>query len=991
MKISVITASFNQARFIGRTLRSVAQQTRVEVEHIVLDPGSSDGSIDIIREHALAHPSVRFIQEPDSGQVDAINKGFKHSTGEVLTWLNSDDYYVDTEVLSKVAAAFSADPDVMVVYGKGIYVDDQGQYIKDAYVNSAEQSFQRNLSHSIGILQPALFMRRSAWELVGGLDEHYNLSLDYEYWLRLAFKGARFKFLDLKIAAATLHSNSKTVGQRGKQYAEICKLMVQYYGFVKSAWLQRYADFLVNGADGIVASSEGASPAAAEAASHLFRRYNATPSALYGALKLEPAEARLHVHAWLRHHRLSSKRALLTTASGEYFDQLLTLVAGVHRTSRSSVDVLVVYDLSLSSEQRNRLFELDAVIVLPYPGGGKAAGDWYYTPKSYAYKCEALQHWLSIVEPGSDVLWMDAGVTPLASVEPFWDLLRQHGAFFVNHDDRTARPFRNVNFTHVNALHALGATASEALAEHICSCLIGVRKGAAFDRLFEEAYAYSKIQEVSWWPKHLPDAAKIALNSAKNAVRRAEIEALDPAQQQRIALAEVIDSLPYYGHRQDQSIFSVLAARHRAVIISAHTYCRSTEQSSHASLKNWESGAEWSGIVRSQQVPEAARGALTFHHRGTFTDHSGLRTGTARQVRHRDSNPASDRSLLGPLGRERGAHFDETDSIAKLYGSALLGAVMIDVGAHIGSSMAPFLDQGWRVFAFEPDEQNRAKLLARVAKHPRKDLINIDTRCVSNQTLAAVPFYRSQQSTGISGLSAFHETHVEAQRVDTVTLTEFLSNQPVKEVDFLKIDTEGHDLFVLQGFPWHRFRPAVIECEFEDSKTRPLGYDFHELAGFLTRKGYRVYVSEWHPIVRYGIRHNWNRLSLYPCQLANDRAWGNLLAFRDEIADELVVQAVRQSMSFEPATPAPAIAAAAEAPKPGATPHKPAPTAHGAPAATARPENTLQPTGFAEALRDFREGKFASARSRALELAAARPDFKWYAELAKQCDQKLRG
>jgi hypothetical protein len=98
-------------------------------------------------------------------------------------------------------------------------------------------------------------------------------------------------------------------------------------------------------------------------------------------------------------------------------------------------------------------------------------------------------------------------------------------------------------------------------------------------------------------------------------------------------------------------------------------------------------------------------------------------------------------------------------------------------------------------------------------------------------------------------------------------------------VDFLKIDTEGHDLFVLQGFPWERNRPQVIECEFEDLKSKPLGYTTKDMADFLVGKGYTVYVSEWHPILKYGQRHDWHRLQKYPCDLACYEAWATCWRF----------------------------------------------------------------------------------------------------------------
>ena len=116
---------------------------------------------------------------------------------------------------------------------------------------------------------------------------------------------------------------------------------------------------------------------------------------------------------------------------------------------------------------------------------------------------------------------------------------------------------------------------------------------------------------------------------------------------------------------------------------------------------------------------------------------------------------------------------------------------------------------------------------------------------------------------------------------------------------------KGHDLFVLQGFPWERGTPAVIECEFEDTKTAPLGYTFHDLSKYLVDKGYQVYVSKWHPITRYGIPHDWRALMRYPCELADPKGWGNLLAFRT--APSAWPRPNRRLRAGEPATALPMV------------------------------------------------------------------------------------
>lgn len=201
--------------------------------------------------------------------------------------------------------------------------------------------------------------------------------------------------------------------------------------------------------------------------------------------------------------------------------------------------------------------------------------------------------------------------------------------------------------------------------------------------------------------------------------------------------------------------------------------------------------------------------------------------------------------------------------------------VMIDVGAHYGGALQKFANARWQVYAFEPDSANRAHLEGSFGGTPN---VSIDPRAVSDQERAHVSLYRSEESTGISGLSAFHPTHRQSETVDITTLSRFVEDHDIEHVDFLKIDTEGFDLFVLKGFPWQRLQPRLILCEFEDRKTLSLGYNYHDLAGYLLAEGYRVLVSEWYPIKRYGIPHRWRRFRPYPVELADPQAWGNLLA-----------------------------------------------------------------------------------------------------------------
>jgi FkbM family methyltransferase len=236
-------------------------------------------------------------------------------------------------------------------------------------------------------------------------------------------------------------------------------------------------------------------------------------------------------------------------------------------------------------------------------------------------------------------------------------------------------------------------------------------------------------------------------------------------------------------------------------------------------------------------------------------------------------------TIVGPFKRSDRAHIDESALIAMLLAGQTNTGVMIDVGAMHGSALSPFCRLGWRVFAFEPDPTNRKELEIRFGHNPN---LTIDGRAVADRIAENMPFYSSAESPGISSLQPFHKSHEETCTVSTTTIADFVREKDLHHIDYLKIDAESYDLFILKGVPWDSIKPNVIMCEFEDSKTRPLGYTMHDMAHYLTERGYKVLVSEWHPVIRYGIRHDWHRLVPYPCELDNPDATGNLIAFRDQ-------------------------------------------------------------------------------------------------------------
>ena len=244
-------------------------------------------------------------------------------------------------------------------------------------------------------------------------------------------------------------------------------------------------------------------------------------------------------------------------------------------------------------------------------------------------------------------------------------------------------------------------------------------------------------------------------------------------------------------------------------------------------------------------------------------------------------------------GRSALARLDECRLIADLLGASEKPGVMIDVGAHLGSSLLPFAKAGWSVLAFEPDQVNRKGLMERVANYPD---VHVSDNAVGKEAAAEVAFYRSDVSSGISSLTAFHESHQASERVVVTTLDDVISTAGLTELDFLKIDVEGHEMDVLDGFDLGQVRPRAIMLEFEDGKAVRGSHLLEALAGRLLAHKYHVYVSEWHQVVEYGHAHDWRQMVPYPAVLA-DGSWGNLIAFRKPPSVEELDIALSQNLS----------------------------------------------------------------------------------------------
>jgi FkbM family methyltransferase len=222
---------------------------------------------------------------------------------------------------------------------------------------------------------------------------------------------------------------------------------------------------------------------------------------------------------------------------------------------------------------------------------------------------------------------------------------------------------------------------------------------------------------------------------------------------------------------------------------------------------------------------------------------------------------------------------DEIKLVFNFFAEQPYIGTMIDVGAMDGCSCKRFVTAGWTVVAFEPNPSQRHKLIDFHNKNKTGKLI-VEETAVSNKNRKNCPFFTSEESTGISSLVAFHQSHKKSHAVDTVRLDDYMNKHKITVVNFLKIDTEGYDYYVLQSYPWHLYKPEIVVCEFEDKKTKDkLNYLWTDVAHFLKKKGYYIIISEWYPIKKYGARHEWRNFKKYPCILDDIDGWGNMIAF----------------------------------------------------------------------------------------------------------------
>jgi glycosyltransferase involved in cell wall biosynthesis len=212
--VSIITPSYNQGIYIEDAILSVKNQTYPHIEHIIVDGASTDNTLEILKRYEDVY-NLRWISEPDQGQTDAVNKGFKLAQGEIIGWINSDDALFDIRTIRTVVQYFKLHDKVDVIYGDAVRIDENNLITRILKSINFNYNF---LKKNCFIRQPAAFFRRTVIETFE-LDLRYNFAMDYDFWIRAA-QNHRFQYVKDILGVDRHHANRKIVAQEAEVLEE---------------------------------------------------------------------------------------------------------------------------------------------------------------------------------------------------------------------------------------------------------------------------------------------------------------------------------------------------------------------------------------------------------------------------------------------------------------------------------------------------------------------------------------------------------------------------------------------------------------------------------------------------------------------------------------------------------------------------------------------------------------------------------------------------
>jgi glycosyltransferase involved in cell wall biosynthesis len=228
-------------RSLPATIESVLHQDYPRIEYIVIDGGSTDGTIDILERY---RGRLQYSSGPDNGPPDAIHKGLARATGEILAWLNADDTY-EPGAVRRALEYLSTHPDIGVVYGDGWWITEEGKPIRK-YPSIPFDSGA--LERDCFICQPAAFLRAASYQ-VCPLDPRQRMSFDYDLWIRMAARGIRFGYLPEHLANTRMDQHALTLSARDGVFRSSMALLRRHYGYVPFSWVFGYAAFRIDGRD----------------------------------------------------------------------------------------------------------------------------------------------------------------------------------------------------------------------------------------------------------------------------------------------------------------------------------------------------------------------------------------------------------------------------------------------------------------------------------------------------------------------------------------------------------------------------------------------------------------------------------------------------------------------------------------------------------------------------------------------------------------------